>query len=60
MHLSGPRRLSIFVTALWVALVFAGGSLDYEFKWLGFIVIGLFPPGFLWGCWWVVRGFRQV
>lgn len=59
MHLSGPRRLSLFLSALWAAAFFALAGIDGEFKWLGFVVLGLFPPALLWGCWWVWRGFAR-
>lgn len=60
MHLSGPRRLSIFLTALWAALIFAALATNDEFSWKGFAVVGLFPSAFVWGCWWVWRGFAHT
>jgi hypothetical protein len=56
MHLSGPRRLAIFATALWIGVTFVGYAFE---RWEAFMIVGLLPPGTLWGCWWVWRGFAQ-
>ena len=56
--MSGLRRLSIFLSALWLCAFLVLGALDD--KVIGSLMIGSVPLGFIWGVWWVVRGFRGV
>lgn len=61
--LSGWRRLSIVLTVIWVLLALSlveasrFSSEPYPFGQL--IVSGIIPPAFLWGAWWVWRGFSH-
>ena len=55
-RLSGPRRLAMFASALWVAFWFVVYATSI-FDWTGFFLFGILPLGLPWGIWWVVRGF---
>jgi hypothetical protein len=63
MNLSGWRRLSILLTVVWVLFALAliessrFSSAPYPFGSL--IITGVLPPAFLWGLWWVWRGFMR-
>jgi len=56
---TGKQRLAIFFSLIWMSLIgFVAGS-DPEFKWVFFLLIGVFPVALIWGVVWVVVGFRQ-
>ena len=55
--MSGPRRLPILLTVLWVAfwiLAYPIGGQDV--KWTG-VALASSPVALAWGIWWVWRGF---
>lgn len=62
MQLSGWRRLSIALTAVWLLAMFA----LYEVGRIGgtpfpigkFLLVGVLPPLILWASWWVWKGFN--
>jgi hypothetical protein len=56
--MSGPRRLAVFASAVWVTVVFFASVLDPVFRWEFLLAIGVAPVALLWGVVWVVAGFR--
>lgn len=58
--MSGPRRLAIFLSALWVGFwVWAYLTDTRPFMWDGFLMFGIAPVALVWGIAWVVAGFRS-
>jgi hypothetical protein len=53
--MSGPQRLAIFLTAIWVGF----GWLANNNNTADFLFLGVFPPALVWGGWWVYQGFKQ-
>lgn len=57
--MSGPRRLAVFLSLLWVGYVTLNSMRrDDTFDLERFLMAGIFPVAFLWGVSWVVAGFR--
>ena len=60
MAMSGPRRLAIFLTGVWVI----GGAILYSIdpypEWNGYLVVAVAPACLAWNAWWVWRGFRPA
>jgi hypothetical protein len=59
LGVSGPHRLAVFFSVAWVAVWLFLSSLDPEFKWEFFVVVGIVPVALIWGIRWVVAGFRS-
>ena len=59
--MSGPRRLAVFLSALWIAawLLMYYADIRDGFNLGGFLALGVGPVALAWGVWWVVAGFRR-
>ena len=59
--MSGPRRLAIFLSSVWIGLVFVAYLIDgLPVRWDGVFMLGIVPTAFAWGVWWVWLGFRRA
>lgn len=58
-RMSGPRRLAVLVSAMWIAFLpvayMVGGE---DVKWDAVVIFSA-PVALAWGVWWVWRGFRR-
>jgi hypothetical protein len=57
--MSGPRRLAVVLTGVWLAAWYGMYSLDLNpsFQWDGFFLLAVSPAALAWAAWWVWRGF---
>lgn len=59
MSISGPRRLAVFLSLLWMGIWLVLYSLDPVINWSGFLLFAVAPVALLWGIGWVVVGFKS-
>ena len=58
--MSGPRRLALFVSAVWiVGVFFLSVANEFPRPWSFSLVFGVTPVALVWGVVWVVAGFRS-
>ena len=58
--MSGPRRLAVFLSLVWVVFWVAASSFDPVFNWAAVFLFGVIPLAFVWGTLWVIAGFRST
>lgn len=55
--MSGPKRLAVLATAVWLVAWAAMYAVDPFPNWGGFLFLAVAPAGLVWGAWWVWQGF---
>jgi len=59
-NLSGWKRLSLLLSAIWIFAIFAFIYKEHSHFKLGtFIACGILPIIVLWGMYWVIQGFKR-
>jgi len=59
MSISGPRRLAVLVSCVWISVFLLLSLTDDQFPLIFFLSTGVAPVGLLWGIVWVIAGFRR-
>ena len=56
-QISGRMRFYIFISALWLLAIGIKAIDEYDF--ILFLQLGIFPLFFIWGIWWVKKGYKK-